>query len=93
MLWTLEPGERDALLVNEATKRWTSSNQVLMEVACTRTSTQLLHARQAYHARFKKSIEEDVAHHTTGDFRKVIIIPLNVHVSSYETMLLLETVI
>nr|VDD54605.1 unnamed protein product [Brassica oleracea] len=73
LLWTLEPGERDALLANEATKRWTSSNQVLMEVACTRTSTQLLHARQAYHARFKKSIEEDVAHHTTGDFRKLLV--------------------
>lgn len=73
LLWTLEPGERDALLANEATKRWTSSNQVLMEVACTRTSTQLLHARQAYHARYKKSIEEDVAHHTTGDFRKLLV--------------------
>lgn len=71
LLWTLEPGERDALLANEATKRWTSSNQVLMEVACTRNSAQLLHARQAYHARYKKSLEEDVAHHTTGDFRKV----------------------
>ncbi|XP_048616947.1 annexin D1-like isoform X2 [Brassica napus] len=73
LLWTLEPGEHDALLVNEATKRLTSSNQVVMEVACTRTSMQLLHARQAYHARFKKSIEEDVAHHTTGDFKKLLV--------------------
>lgn len=71
MLWTLDPAERDALLANEATKRWTKSNQVLVEIACARSSQKLLEARQAYHARFKKSLEEDVAYHTTGDFRKV----------------------
>ncbi|KAH7557577.1 hypothetical protein JRO89_XS11G0183800 [Xanthoceras sorbifolium] len=71
LLWTRDPAERDAFLGNEATKRWTSSNQVLMEIACTRSSNQLLQARQAYHARYKKSLEEDVAYHTTGDFRKV----------------------
>ncbi|KAF8024909.1 hypothetical protein BT93_F1913 [Corymbia citriodora subsp. variegata] len=79
VLWTLDPAERDAYLANEATKRWTSSNQVLMEIACTRSPQQLLLARQAYHARYKKSLEEDVAHHTTGDYRKLLV-PL---VSSY----------
>ncbi|XP_039170452.1 annexin D1 [Eucalyptus grandis] len=79
VLWSLDPAERDAYLANEATKRWTSSNQVLMEIACTRSPQQLLMARQAYHARYKKSLEEDVAHHTTGDFRKLMV-PL---VSSY----------
>ncbi|XP_050213865.1 annexin Gh1-like [Mercurialis annua] len=78
-LWTLDAAERDAILANEATKRWTSSNQVLMEIACTRTSNELLHAKQAYHVHFKKSLEEDVAHHTNGDFRKLLY-PL---VSSY----------
>ncbi|XP_050264452.1 annexin Gh1 [Quercus robur] len=73
LLWALEPAERDALLANEATKRWTSSNQVLMEIACTRSSHDLLLARQAYHARYKKSLEEDVAYHTTGDFRKLLV--------------------
>lgn len=72
MLWTLDPAERDAYLANEATKRWTSSNQVLVEIACARSPHDLILARQAYHARFKKSLEEDVAHHTTGDFRKVL---------------------
>ncbi|KAE8659292.1 Annexin D6 [Hibiscus syriacus] len=72
-LWTLDPVERDAYLANEATKRWTSSNQVLMEIACTRSANQPLHARQAYHARYKKSLEEDVAHHTSGDFRKLLL--------------------
>ncbi|KAK6116134.1 hypothetical protein DH2020_008403 [Rehmannia glutinosa] len=73
MLWTLDPPERDAYLANEATKRWTSSNQVLVEIACTRSPKELLHAREAYHVRFKRSLEEDVAYHTSGDFRKLLV--------------------
>ncbi|CAK7334633.1 unnamed protein product [Dovyalis caffra] len=73
LLWTLDPAERDAYLANEATKRFTSSNWVLMEIACTRSSHDLFKVRQAYHARYKKSLEEDVAYHTTGDFRKLLV--------------------
>uniref|UniRef100_A0A2P2NJ99 Annexin n=1 Tax=Rhizophora mucronata TaxID=61149 RepID=A0A2P2NJ99_RHIMU len=72
MLWIPDPAERDALLANEATKRWTSSNQVLVEIACTRSSHELHLVKLAYHARYKKSLEEDVAQHTTGDFRKLL---------------------
>ncbi|KAK7301215.1 hypothetical protein RJT34_12076 [Clitoria ternatea] len=78
-LWTLESSERDAFLANEATKKWTSSNRVLVEIGCTRSSEQLFLVRKAYHVLYKKSLEEDVAHHTTGDFRKLLL-PL---VSSY----------
>lgn len=74
MLWTLDPHERDAVLANEATKRWTSSNQVLVEIACTRSPKEMILVREAYHARFKKSLEEDVAYHTTGDFRKLLLL-------------------
>ncbi|KAG5148986.1 hypothetical protein JHK82_015867 [Glycine max] len=54
----------------EPTKKWTSNNQVLVEIACTRSSDQLFSVRKAYHALYKKSLEEDVAHHTAGDFCK-----------------------
>lgn len=73
LLWTLDPAERDALLANEAVKKWTHNNLILIEIACTRSSGQLLAARQAYHARYKRSLEEDVAAHTTGDFRKLLV--------------------
>nr|XP_043640230.1 annexin D2-like [Erigeron canadensis] len=73
LLWTLEPAERDAYLVHEATKKLTASNWVLMEIACSRSSDQLLSARKAYHDKYKKSIEEDVAHHISGDFRKLLV--------------------
>jgi len=72
-LWTLESSERDAYLANESTKRWTSSNQVLMEIACTRSPRELVLAREAYHARYKKSMEEDVSYHTKGDCRKLLV--------------------
>ncbi|GLT69069.1 hypothetical protein SLA2020_412490 [Shorea laevis] len=73
LLWTLDPAERDAFLANEATKRLTSNNWVLLEIACTRSSLGLFLVRQAYHDRFKKSLEEDVAYHTSGDFRKLLV--------------------
>lgn len=73
LLWTLEPAERDAFLANEATKMLTANNWVLLEIACTRSSEQLFLVRRAYHARYKKSIEEDVAYHTKGDIRKLLV--------------------
>ncbi|KAF6158281.1 hypothetical protein GIB67_001352 [Kingdonia uniflora] len=74
LLWTMYPAERDVFLANEATKRWTSNNRVLMEIACTRSSHELLLARKAYHSHFKKSHEEDVAFHTTEDFHKLLVL-------------------
>ncbi|KAK4483617.1 hypothetical protein RD792_010817, partial [Penstemon davidsonii] len=73
LLWTLDPAERDAHLANEATKRLTSNNLAIMEIACTRSSYDLFKVRQAYHAQYKKSLEEDVAYHTTGDIRKLLV--------------------
>lgn len=72
VVWTLEPAERDAKLANEAAKKATAaSNYAIMEIALTRTSHELFLTRQAYLARFKTSLEEDVAYHITGNFRKV----------------------
>ncbi|ERM95915.1 hypothetical protein AMTRI_Chr04g184950 [Amborella trichopoda] len=79
LLWTLDPAERDALMANQALRRWNPEDRVLIEIACARSSEELFFIRRAYHARFKRSFEEDVAQHTTGDFRKLLV-PL---VSSY----------
>ncbi|XP_061344453.1 annexin D2 [Gastrolobium bilobum] len=73
VVWTLDPAERDAFLANEATKRLTSNNWIIMEIASTRSSLELFKAKQAYQARFKRSIEEDVAYHTSGDIRKLLV--------------------
>ncbi|KAJ4764738.1 Annexin [Rhynchospora pubera] len=79
LLWMLDPIERDATLVNGAVKKWAPHDRVLVEIAVTRTANELLAVRKAYQEKYKKSLEEDVAAHTTGDFRKLMV-PL---VSSY----------
>ncbi|XP_077249932.1 annexin Gh1-like [Tasmannia lanceolata] len=73
LLWALDPAERDALLGNEAARKFNPSNHVLIEIACARSSNELFVVRQAYHARYKRSLEEDVAAHITGDFRKLLM--------------------
>ncbi|WOL01101.1 annexin D2 [Canna indica] len=79
LLWVLDPPERDAVLANEAVRKWTPGNRVLIEIAVVRSADELFAVRRAYQARFKRSLEEDVAAHTNGDFRKLLV-PL---VSSY----------
>ncbi|XP_010551662.1 PREDICTED: annexin D2-like, partial [Tarenaya hassleriana] len=73
LLWTLDSAERDAYLAKEATKMFTSNNWVLVEIACTRSAFELFKVKQAYQARYKKSLEEDVAYHTSGDLRKLLL--------------------
>ncbi|BAF10063.1 annexin Gh1 [Oryza sativa Japonica Group] len=71
--WTLDPAERDAVLANEEARKWHPGGRALVEIACTRTPSQLFAAKQAYHERFKRSLEEDVAAHITGDYRKLLV--------------------
>ncbi|CAN7068804.1 hypothetical protein BRARA_J02329 [Brassica rapa] len=73
MLWTLEPVERDAYLAKESTKMFTKNNWVLVEIACTRPALEFFKAKQAYQAHYKTSLEEDVAYHTSGDIRKLLV--------------------
>ncbi|KAK9134289.1 hypothetical protein Syun_013619 [Stephania yunnanensis] len=73
LLWTVDPAERDAILAHDTARKWHPNNRVLLEIACTRSSLELFAVKQAYHARFKRSLEEDVAYHTTGDFRKLLV--------------------
>ncbi|KAF2322482.1 hypothetical protein GH714_017265 [Hevea brasiliensis] len=70
--WILDPEDRDAVLANVALKK-SSDYHVIVEIACVRSSEELLAVRRAYHARYKHSLEEDVAVHTTGDIRKLLL--------------------
>jgi len=67
--WMHDPAEREAIIANVAVKD--KDYRVIIETACINSSIELLVVKQAYHARYKHSLEEDVASHTTGDFRKV----------------------
>lgn len=69
--WTTDPAERDAAFANEALKKATPDYKVLIEIACTRTSEELVGIKRSYQFLYKHSLEEDVASQTIGDIRKV----------------------
>ncbi|XP_031260979.1 annexin-like protein RJ4 [Pistacia vera] len=71
--WILEPADRDAVLAHVAIKKLSPDYHVIIEIACVRSPEELLAVRRAYQARYKRSLEEDVAAHTTGDFRKLLV--------------------
>lgn len=79
---TMHPWERDARLIKKALNKPGSSGSlsVLVEIACTRSSEELLGARRAYHSLFDHSIEEDVAYLVHGSDRKVLsVVVLQLH--------------
>jgi len=74
VLWAMHDWEKDARLVKEALVKGTPQTYaVIVEIACTRTSEELLGARKAYHSLFEHSIEEDVSAHIHGVDRKLLV--------------------
>ncbi|XP_062093098.1 annexin D4-like [Humulus lupulus] len=69
--WTMHPWERDARLADKAFKK--KSYGILVEIACTRSSNELLGARKAYHSLFEHSLEEDVYSKVTTTERKLLV--------------------
>ncbi|KAK6228685.1 Annexin repeat - like 3 [Theobroma cacao] len=73
VLSLMHPWERDARLLKKALKKGPQQYGVIVEIACTRSSEQLLGARKAYHSLFERSIEEDLAAHIKDSERKLLV--------------------
>ncbi|XP_010509172.1 PREDICTED: annexin D4-like [Camelina sativa] len=73
VMWAMHPWERDARLVKKALKKGEEAYNLIVEVACTRSSEDLLGARKAYHSLFDQSMEEDIASHVHGPNRKLLV--------------------
>ncbi|WVZ01825.1 hypothetical protein V8G54_022631 [Vigna mungo] len=71
--WILEPADRDAVLANVAIKSGKNYN-VIVEIATISSPEELLLVRRAYLNRYKHSLEEDLAAHTTGHIRQAIFV-------------------
>ncbi|KAL0464501.1 UNVERIFIED_CONTAM: Annexin D4 [Sesamum latifolium] len=76
VMWTMHPWERDARLLKESLYKGPQYN-VLIEIACTRSSEELLGARRAYHSLFDHSIEEDVAFHVHAPEKELLVAVLS----------------
>ena len=72
-----EPQERDAELMRDSLFGWNKVNlNVLIELLCTRSSSQLSSIKQAYCNRYGSNIEQDVSQKISGNFKEVLCIRL-----------------
>ncbi|KAK7314222.1 hypothetical protein VNO77_39435 [Canavalia gladiata] len=71
--WMLEPADRDAVLAHVAIKNGRKGDNVIVELACALSSEEVLAMRRAYHNRYKRSLEEDVAANITGHLRQLLV--------------------
>nr|AKH80293.1 annexin [Fagopyrum tataricum] len=70
--WMHEPLDRQAILANVAVKK--GDYKVIVELSCLPCSEEFLGIRRAYQARYKHSLEEDVASHSTGEIRRLLLL-------------------
>lgn len=66
-----EPAELDAKLVRQAVKGLGTDEDLLSEVICTRTPTELKAAADSYQRQFSRNMEGDIKGDTSGDLAKV----------------------
>ncbi|XP_019449386.1 PREDICTED: annexin-like protein RJ4 [Lupinus angustifolius] len=70
--WILEPADRDAVLANVALKSG-KNYYVIVEISSVLSPEELLAVRRAYLDRYKRSLEEDIASHTSGHLRQLLV--------------------
>jgi hypothetical protein len=66
----LEPVDRDAILVNVAIKDGNKGYHVIIEIFSVLSPKEVLAVRHAYLNRYKHSLEEDAAAHTSSHLRQ-----------------------
>ncbi|KAL2234124.1 UNVERIFIED_CONTAM: Annexin-like protein RJ4 [Sesamum indicum] len=72
--WILDPEDRDAVLLHVAIKKTPVPDyRVIIEISCIHSPEEFLATKRAYQARYKRSLEEDLAQHTSGDIRKFLV--------------------
>ncbi|PIN09391.1 Annexin [Handroanthus impetiginosus] len=72
--WVLDPEDRDAVLLHVAIKKTPVVDyRVIVEISSIQSPEELLAIKRAYQIRYKHSLEEDLAKHTTGDLRQFLV--------------------
>ncbi|KAG1371131.1 Annexin D4 [Cocos nucifera] len=72
VLWAMHPWERDARWAHHVLQK-VHPFDIIVEIACTRSSEELLGARKAYHALFHHSLEEDVAFCVKENYSNLLV--------------------
>lgn len=77
--WNLDPADRDAVLANVALRKDHRDHRVIIELACTLSAEELFDVKRAYQCRYKRSLEEDIASHTSDELRKLLVGLVSIH--------------
>ncbi|KAG6405498.1 hypothetical protein SASPL_133088 [Salvia splendens] len=73
LLWMPDPAVRDATVVRKALSGDVIDLKAATEVICSRTSTQIQHFKQIYHAKFHAYLEHDIEYQASGDLKKLLL--------------------
>lgn len=80
-LWMLDPAERDAIMARDAIE---SDYQVLVEIFTRRKQEQLFFTKQAYLARFKKNLEQDMVTEPSHPYQRLLVALATSHKSHHD---------
>ncbi|GER51823.1 annexin [Striga asiatica] len=72
LLWMYDPAMRDATVVRQALIN-DANLKVATEVICSRTSAQIQHFKQIYHASFHAYLEHDIEKQASGDLKHLLL--------------------
>lgn len=75
-LWMLEPQERDAVLAKDAIESRTTDYKALVEIYTRQNINQLFFTKQAYVAKFKRHLDQDILSEPSYSYEKVGFIQL-----------------
>ncbi|GMJ12931.1 annexin 2 [Hibiscus trionum] len=68
-----EPHERDAQLMRQSLFGGSLNLNTLIEVACTRPSSELLRIKHCYQTRYKSDLEKDLTQKINGGFKEILL--------------------
>lgn len=78
----VEPCERDAQLMRSSLFGGSLNLNTLIEVACTRPSSELLLIKHCYQTRYNSDLEKDLTMKINGGFKEVICYLLMLDIST-----------
>ncbi|XP_006660683.1 annexin D8-like [Oryza brachyantha] len=87
-LWVLDPAERDAIMARDAVESGGGAMdyRALVEIFTRRKQDQLFFTKQAYLARFKKNLEQDMVTEPSHPYQRLLVALATSHKSHHDEL-------
>ncbi|XP_072978455.1 annexin D8-like [Typha angustifolia] len=83
-LWILEPSERDAIVARNAFEFGITDYKALVEIYTQRKSNQLFYTKQAYLAKYKRNLEQDIMNEPFHPYQRILVALATSHRSHHD---------